>query len=70
MAQNAEMTEDLIEPSPIIGKNIRKAAQGSSKLGRNQMASQGKNKLKNASPLQPVTKDKVNTYTKCLPIKK
>jgi hypothetical protein len=69
-AQNAEMTEDLIDPSPVIGKNLRKTAQGSSKLGRNQMASQVKNKPRNVFPLQPEIKDKVNTYTKCLPNKK
>ena len=69
-AQNAVMTEDLIKPSPIIGKNVRKTAQGPSKLGQNQKASQAKNKPKNVFPLQPETKDKVNTYTKCLPTKK
>jgi len=69
-AQNAAMMEDLIKPSPIIGKNVRKTAQGSSKLGRYQMVSQVKNKPKSVFPLQPENKDKVNTYTKCLPIKK
>ncbi|XP_018027399.1 uncharacterized protein LOC108682688 [Hyalella azteca] len=70
-AQNAAMMEeDLIEPSPIIGKNIRKTAQGSSKLGRNQMANQSKSKPKSVFPLQPENKDKANTNTKCLPIKK
>jgi len=70
MIMDTEITEVSIEPSPIIGKNSRKAAQGTIKLIGNQTTSKGKNKSKgNCLPLASA-RDSAEVSKQCLPTKK
>jgi hypothetical protein len=64
------MNETSIEPSPIIGRNPRKAAQETTKLTGNQKMSESKRKSKTTHHPLPSEKHKVVQSKECLPTKK
>ena len=66
-AVDAEMFEDFIGPSPIIGKRPSKATQGPSKPGGKQGQSRGIIKSKDRNENSLKNKDKTNSFKKCPP---
>lgn len=67
---DATMKETSIEPSPIIGRNPRKAAQETKNLTGNQKMSESKIKSKGTHYPLPSEKHKVVSSKECLPTKK
>jgi hypothetical protein len=70
MIMDTEITEVSIEPSPIIGKKLRKVAQGTMKVIGNQTTSKGKNKSRSTCSSMASDKDNAEVSKQCLPTKK